>query len=307
MVRRRSTRKLATSLTAIALSLFALSPSVLGAVTANCNYRDTIFNGEVDFGSGDHSFGNPATNGIVTWTFTSVNGALVVTARVLGTLYLDKLGSGCAGLKINFQDSAGNNLQNTQIRSFCGPGFDADAASNQRAIDVTSVANGQLGNVQLTLGSGNTSTTIIDRHTGSVRAPSRTQRFWDRINNGNTDFGFNSHSGGGPASDALIELSLLNDGRVSGFVNGVLYWDDLFGGGTSRLVTDFQNSNGTTLVTRTNEITGTGGNANDAVNKTLVFQRVNNASLFKIRLRVGRVSNGSFVNVVSRTYSFGCR
>jgi hypothetical protein len=220
---------------------------------------------------------------------------------------LDKLGAGCARLRINFQDSAGNNLQNTQNTSFCGPGFDANSPSNQRAISITSLANSQLSRVQLTLGAGTTLTSIVDLHTGSVRVPSTTQVFWDRINNGNTDFGFNSHSGGAPASDARIELFVRNDGIVFGRVNGVLYWDALVGGGTARLVTDFQNSNGTTLTTRTNQITGIGGDANAIENKTLVLQSFNNASLFSIRLRVGRVSSGNFTNVVSRTYSFGCR
>ncbi len=302
----RSIRKLVTSVTAIGFSLLALS-STAQAITANCNYRDTIFNGEVDFGSGNHSFGNPATNGTVRWTLSAGVGAPTATARILGTLYLDKIGAGCARLRINFQDSAFNNIQNTQNIAFCGPGNDANLAANRRAIDVTSAASTQLRRIQLTLGAGPTLGTIVDLHTGASFAPDTSQVFWDRINNGNTDFGFNSHSGGGPASDARIELSVASSGIVSGRVNGVLFWDSLIGGGTARLISDFQNSNGVTLVSRTDQFTGTGGDANNEANKRLVLRIVNDLSLFKIRLRVGRVLNGNFIDVVTRTYSFGCR
>ncbi len=306
MFRHRSLSKLCSSVATIAVSLFVLS-SAAEAATISCKYRDSTPNGEVDFGSGNHSFGFPSSNGIVTWNFSSVAGALSVTARVQGTLYLDALRPRCARLRINFQDSAFNNLQNTQVTQFCGPGFDANSSANKRLIDVTSLGNGSLNRVQLALGSGATAATTIDEHAGSMLAPSRSQRFWDRINNGQTDFGFNSHSAGGPASDALIQLFLADNGTVIGSVEGVLYWDDLFSGGTSRIITDFQNSAGTTLATRVDEINGTGGNANDIRNKVLVTQRFTSSTLSKIRLRVGRVLNGAFVNVVTRTYTLGCR
>jgi hypothetical protein len=173
---------------------------------------------------------------------------------------------------------------------------------------VTSFANSRLARVQLTLGEGQTVGSIENLRTGDSRAPSTNLTFRDRINNGNTDFGFNSHSGGGPSSDGIISLFLNNDGRVFGRVNGVLYWDALVGGGTSRMFTDFQNGNGTrlTLQPRIDEVTGVGGDANAIRNKVLVLQTFNNASLFTIRLRVGKVSNGRFVDVVTKTYSFGC-
>jgi hypothetical protein len=300
--------KFVTSVAAIAICLGVLSSTAQGAVSTTCSYQDSIFNGEVDFGSGNHSFGSPAAGGTVRWTFSlsSVSNTIVVTAQVQGTLYLDKIGAGCARLRINFQDNAGNNLQGTQTISFCGPGSNANSSANQDPVNVTSNANAQLRRVQLTLGAGDTMGEIIDLHTGSSSAPSTNLTFEDRINNGSTDFGFGPHSGGGPASDAFIDLVLNNNGAVSGRVNGILYWDDLFSGGTARIITDFKNSNGTTLRSRTDQITGIGGNANNAENKRLVDRRFTNDNLFRIRVRVGRVSNGDFTNVVSRNYSFGC-
>lgn len=297
--------KLGTSVTVIAVCLGMLS-SAAQAMVRNCDYRDTIFNGEVDFGSGNHSVGDPEGQGNIRWNFASINNAIVVTSRVRGTLYLDKLGAGCARLKINFQDIASNNIQNTQSIRFCGLGSNANSGANQRAIDITSLPNAQLRRVQLTLGQGSTLQTIDDLHTGSSFAPSTDLTFNDRINNGSADFGGNSHSGGGPASDASVELNLLNNGNVAGRVRGVLYWDDSFSGGRTRIITEFQNSNGTILESRTDEINGNGGNANNIANKVLVQRLFQSASLSKIRLSVGKVSNGNFANVVSKSYSFKC-
>ena len=297
--------KFGTSATVITICIGMLS-SAAQALVKSCNYKDTIFNGEVDFGSGNHSFSDPVGQGTIRWNFASINNAIVVTARVRGTLYLDKLGASCGRLKINFQDIASNNIQTTQSIRLCGPGFDANSRENQRAIDVTSLPNARLRRVQLTLGQGQTLQTIVDLHDGSSFAPSTNLTIQDRINNGSADFGGNSHSGGEPSSDASVRLNLLNNGNVAGEVRGILYWDDLSSGGHTRIVTDFQNSNGTTLQSRTDEVDGNGGDAEDVENKVLVQRLFQSASLSQIRLTVGRVSNGNFVNVVSRSYSFKC-
>jgi hypothetical protein len=305
MLQHGSAGKLGASVTLIALSLVALSPAAQSAVTASCGYRDSIFNGEVDFGSGNHSLGAPANPGTVSWRLAASNGAVFATARVQGTLFLDKLGAGCARLRINFQDVNSNNLQGTTDRRFCGPGFNANSPSNHLAIDVTSLPNSQLRRVQLTLGEGQTAGTIEDLHTGSSVGPSANLIIPDTINNGSNDFGGNSHSGGGPSSPAHMSLTLANNGIVFGNVDGVLYWDALFGGGTSQIITDFQRSDGTTLQSRTNRVTGPGGNANDDHNKVGVVRSFNSSSLSRIRLRVGGIVNGGFVNVVTRTYAYG--
>jgi|GEM_PF-3032722 len=308
MFRRRFIPRLLITVTIMTFMLGALSSTAQGALSTSCGYKDSIFNGEVDFGSGNHSGGSPAADGTVTWTFTSVNGVIVGTARVRGTLYLDKVGPGqkCARLRINFQDINGNNLEATQDVAFCGPGNDANSSANQRAIDVTNVfPSAQLRQVQLTLGEGQTLGTIDDLHTG-IASTSTDVHFGDKINNGNADFGFRPHSGGSPQSDGSIDLSLRGDGIVFGRVNGILFWDALFGDGTVRAITDFKDRNGNTLATRTSTLDGKGCCATDSKNQSLIDHRFNSADLFKIRLRVGQVSNGSFVNVASRNYSFGC-
>jgi hypothetical protein len=295
------------SVAILVLSMLVLSSTAQAQVSVNCGHRESTHNGEVDFGSGSHSVGTPAGSGSVRWRFTAANDELVVTSRVQGTLFLDKIGSGCARLRVNFQDSSGNNLQSTQDIAFCGPGFNANSSANKRSIDVTSGGNAGLAKVQLTLGQGPTLGSIIDLETGSVRVPSTQLKFADKINNGNADFGGNSHSGGGPSTDAFIDLSVSGNGLVAGRVDGVLYWDALVGAGSARIITDFQNSAGATLKSLRRRVNGTGGDANSAPNKVGVLHIFQSPSMSKIRLRVGKVlSSGSFVEVASKVYSFGC-
>src|SRR5687767_2247889 len=88
-------------ITGTSIMLLALSAPA-NALSLTCSYRDTIYNGEVDFGSGNHAWGGPRGSGSVRWNFTSVDGAITTTARVRGRLYLDKIGGGCARLRVNF-------------------------------------------------------------------------------------------------------------------------------------------------------------------------------------------------------------
>jgi hypothetical protein len=145
-------------------------------------------------------------NTMLGWSFTSLNGSIVVTARLRGRLYLDKVGAGCARLRVNFQDGNFNNIQATTDVPFCGPGNDANNNQNWRNIDVTSFGSTDLRRVQITLGEGQTLGSIVDLHTGGSLAPSTNLHIGDRVNNGSTDFGGNSHSFGGPSSDGFIDL-----------------------------------------------------------------------------------------------------
>jgi hypothetical protein len=299
--------RLVSAAAVIVISLWMPSSVAQGAlpISFNCSYRDTTFNGEVDFGSGTHSLGSPSAAGTVIWTFSTGATVPVARARVVGTLYLDKLGSGCARLKINFQDSSGNNLEATQTRSFCGPGFDANNAQNRISIDVSSVfAHANLSRVQLTLGQGATAGAVVDVQTGLAFVPSIDAHLDDRINGGEADFGFRPHQLGSPQQNGFISLLLRNDGVVFGRVEGILFRDSLFSG-TSRIITDFQDRNGTTLATRTTSVTG-GCCATDSANQASVLHLFNSSSLFKMRVRLGTVSGGTFTATASRTYSFGC-
>jgi hypothetical protein len=289
--------------------LFGLVPDAFGDVRLTCGYRDRTFNGEVDFGSGQHNGGDPKSPATVDWTFQPFGNTIVASARVMGVLYLDRVGFGqsCVRVKVNFQDNAFDNLQGTQEIHFCGPGNNANSNANKESIDLTSNFDARLRRVQITLGQGPNENSIEDLHTGSARAPNVSPLFLDRIENGNADFGFNSHSGGNPASDAHMSLVLANNGRVFGRVNGVLYWDTLGQvQGTSRIVSQFRRRNGTLIGSRTSEVTGPGGDATNILNKILVDHRLEDPNLHQIRLRVGKVVNGNFVNVVNRTYAFAC-
>src|SRR5262249_39820642 len=80
-------------------------------------------------------------------------------------------------------------------------------------------------------------------------------------------------------------------------------WDST-SAGSARAIIDFQDSNGANLATRTVNLTApSGGNALASANQASFDQVFSSASLFKIRVRVGTVSGGSFVGVTTRTFS----
>jgi hypothetical protein len=72
------------------------------------------------------------------------------------------------------------------------------------------------------------------------------------------------------------------------------------------MITEFRRRNNTIIKSTTDHIDGHGGDANDIANKVGVLQLGNSTSLSNIRLRVGKVLNGQFVDVATRNYSFGC-
>jgi hypothetical protein len=289
---------------AITLTSGALS-SAHGATAGVTSARVTAISGNADFGAGSHFNGIPGL-GTITWDYTPSNGVVVVTARVRGTLYLDKLGSGCARLTINFQDANFNNIFSPPPLRFCGPGFDANNAANQLPIDVTSFPDPSLRRVQLVVGSGPTLGSIIDEQGGSFTAVAVSTS--DIVNNGTADLGNPIHAGGTPLNPATISLRLVSDGRVSGDVNGTLFWDS-FSAGCARLeirFRDIDNANLTAVRVR-RSCGSTGGNA--LLNQRIVDEvPFNDARLFKIQLRVGTenaAGTGFVGNVTTRTYSFG--
>jgi hypothetical protein len=292
---------------AFLLVIIFLTPSAYADVRLNCDYRDTINNGTVDFGSGKHSYGSPEHSGNIAWSFLSFQGVRFDFVRVTGTLYLDKLGSGLAGLIVDFKDDNGNVLRRN-ITSFPGPGNNANATANKHTINTSFLSGLRIREVQLTLGEIDDAGNIIgDAHTGSMYSPDVSPHFTDRINHGSSDFGGNSHAGGGPSSDALIDLFLRSDGVVFGSVNGVLYWDDLFSGGTTRMTIDFRESAGQLLARTQDQVPGLGGNANSAQNKILIDRRFASSSLSQIIVKIGKVNDsGNMVDSVSKTYSFKC-
>jgi hypothetical protein len=72
----------------------------------------------------------------VTWNFTPSDGVVRVNARIKGTLYVDRIGSGCVRLLIDLQDFDFTHIGSQTIQ-FCGPGSDANNSANQRAVTST--------------------------------------------------------------------------------------------------------------------------------------------------------------------------
>jgi hypothetical protein len=71
------------------------------------------------------------------------------------------------------------------------------------------------------------------------------------------------------------------------------------------MIIEFKNRNGTNITTRTiDECAPAGGNALSSANQTIVNQSFSSAQLWQIRLRVGTLSGGNFVNVINRIYPF---
>ena len=122
------------------------------------------------------------------------------------------------------------------------------------------------------------------------------------INNGRADFGSGNHSFGGPSGAATITFDWSpNAGliRSTGRVRGTLYWDSLFSSGCARLTIRFRNSSNTTLDTRTIDECGTGGDANNASNRTPVDVSFASVNLANILLTTSEVVNNTEVGAAS--------
>ena len=254
--------------------------------------------GDADFGSGFHANGVPTGPYSVTWDFTPAAGVVQVSARVQGTLYLDRLGSGLrARLLVDFQDLDFNLLARRTFQ-FCGPGFDANNSANQlgRRLLQRHIANfpdARLRHVQLTIGSvfSHSGAVVNDRTEPSYRSARRRRRHHQY---GTTDVGGPGplvHAFGSPVNRYSVTIELQETGLVRGQlksdVNGILFWDSAAAGtaclsSTSRIrLADSEHSatghvRGAQAATRFDQPT-----SNSSVS---VFH---SASGFKIRMRVG--------------------
>ena len=124
------------------------------------------------------------------------------------------------------------------------------------------------------------------------------------INAGSADFGSGYHSGGEPSGGATITYDwntstgqLVSTGRV----RGTLYWDSLFSDGCARLTIRFRNANNVNIASRIIDECGPGGNANNAVNRTVVDESFSSINLFTIVLHVAEIRDGSVINPKSST------
>ncbi len=273
--------------------------------------------GDADFGSGFHANGVPTGPYSVTWDFTPAAGVVQVSARVQGTLYLDRLGSGCVRLLVDFQDRDFNNLARRTFQ-FCASGFDANNSANQQAVDISSanIANfpdALLRHVQLTIGSGSSAGAVVNDRTGTETVPRVDVD--DIINNGTTDVGGPGplvHAFGSPVNRYSASIELLQTGVVRGHVTGILFWDST-AAGTACLLMDFQDSSGAILSTAPPVIARgvKGGNALQPANQQSFDQFFSSASGFKIRMRVGTAAGpglapcSTLTSVTTKTYALG--
>jgi hypothetical protein len=104
---------------------------------------------------------------------------------------VDRLGSGCVRLLMDFQDFDFNLLARRTF-PFCGPGFDANNSANQLGVNFSgaSIANfpaERLRHVQLTIGSGPSSGSVVNDRTTVHTVPRVDAN--DIINGGATDLG----------------------------------------------------------------------------------------------------------------------
>ena len=298
----------------VAVALLTLSSEALGTVVSQTPYQ--INGGKSDFGNGSHLLGGPTSNGLVTWDLSVVNGVLTARATVTGRLYYDNLsGAGTAILRIEFKKVTGPGaLLTIEARTITvnGPGGNANLAANQAPVN-ESFADRDLFTVLVSTFEVNPNGTLANGHAVTDSTDSQ----WPntaKIDSGTADFGAGSHSFGSPTGIGSVAFLRSLPGRTSspptplgnmfGLVEGKLYWDSLFDSGTARVVIDFQDANGNTLPggSRTRDVNGPGGDANKSGNQLQILETFFAPSLFQIRLRVGTVSNGNFVNVTTRTF-----
>ena len=115
------------------------------------------------------------------------------------------------------------------------------------------------------------------------------------INDGPADFGGPNHSFGGPSDDAVVTWDYdQSSGGVVATVRvvGTLYWDDLFGGGCTRLQLIFRNASGDDLSTLTRDVCGPGGNANNSSNKRAIDDSFTGPTVTRVVIRTTRISAG---------------
>lgn len=293
--------RIITGLTIIAMSTGAFSTTAW-AITVDTE-SVKIEGGTADFGSGLHALGSPTGDGTVKWDFTSDSSGLKATVRVQGTLYLDSVDPGCARVTIEFKsssDGTGPSLA-TRHADVCvtTTGHNANDATNKKLVD-ESFSSCDLNSVVLQTNPVVNGQPVSPGNHKSFSAPNK-RKLSLKVNSNDADFGTGTHAGGGPSGDGLVQFTRENC-NVTGLVSGTLYYDSLFSEGCAQIIIDFENSSGTALKSQTIKKCGPGGNANDAGNQKSVDETFNNASLSKIRLRVGQVlPDGSFVRVQTKT------
>ena len=249
-----------------------------------------INNGSADFGSGNHAFGGPQSNGTITYDWSTVGTQIRSTGRVRGTLYWDSaVSSGCARLTIRFRRSDDVNLAVRTIDE-CGPGGDANNSLNKTSVD-ESFGSIDLSYIVLT-------TAVLQNGSPVNTSPFVTitqvsiKSFNVLVENGRADFGgsnfgMDSHHFGRPDRPGRINFQRNSDGTVSGGVVGVLFYDAPNASSCAQMEIAYRSSSGTILDSPPDFLNcGPGGNANSGANQLFINDAFSSGSLFDIRIIV---------------------
>jgi hypothetical protein len=267
------------------LVISALVPDANAAIVQT-NQRK-INNGSADFGSGNHQFGGPQGNAVITYELVNRNGLTVPIGRVRGTLYWDSaFGSGCARLTVRFRNGNGTTIRTRRIDE-CGPGGDANLSSNQTVVDESFDGTFAIVLTTAELHSDGSET----NSSSSTISLISSRTFPVTINNDEADFGSGDHHFGRPDAPGGVTLTLNSNGTMTGRVDGVLYYDSFSDDTCSRIVVEHEDSAGNTLRTRTFINCGPGGDANNAANQLFINTSFTSGVVSRIRVIVDILSD----------------
>jgi hypothetical protein len=116
------------------------------------------------------------------------------------------------------------------------------------------------------------------------------------LNGGEADFGSGSHVLGGPIGNGVLTFDYdASSGQLvaTGRVRGTLYWDSLFSSGCSRLTAKFRDGAANLLATKTVDLCGPGGDANNLANQKPVDVSFSSPNLNRVDIATATVSNGT--------------
>jgi len=116
------------------------------------------------------------------------------------------------------------------------------------------------------------------------------------LNGSEADFGSGSHFLGGPIGNGVLTFDYaVSSGQLvaTGRVRGTLYWDSLFSSGCSRLTAKFRDAAANLLATKTVDLCGPGGDANNLANQKPVDVSFSSPNLNRVDIVTATVSNGT--------------
>lgn len=121
---------------------------------------------------------------------------------------------------------------------------------------------------------------------------------YPKLNGGRADFGSGGHSFGAPDNGGVVTWAYtwnINDLIVAkARVTGTLYWDDAFSSGCARLTIRFRQST-TVKATRTIDLCGPGGNANNTANQRSIDESYSSTEIDNVTVSANEVVGGTVI------------